>query len=345
MKAERKEKLICPSLIIAVIVIILGVVGMYMSFSMAYSDFAARAEDGAVITWELKNIKDMLTGLFWQLSGSGLMVIIGVSVILIKLVGYSKKNDEIKEKLELLEEEKNATEELIEKSREMEHIERLETIGTMTSGIAHEFNNMLTPIMGYSIMSMDMVPSESEELMDNLTEIYDASTRAKSLISRLSELSKKESRSDFRLLSPDELLIKTEEMSHVSFPSNVTLEKDYNCPDACIMGDETQLRQVALNLVINAVQAMKETGGKITISTRRDGDKVKIVFADNGPGISQENLGKIFNPFFTTKETGQGTGLGLAIVQHIVNEHGGTIAVKSKQGEGATFTITLPVAA
>lgn len=343
MKENSMKKIITPSFVIAIIVIILGLTGMYLSFSLAYHDFEFRADEASTVVWNLQNIREMLTGLFWQLQASMLLVIIGISVVIRNLIRNTKKNEEIREELRLLEQEKTTMEELLEKSREVEHIQRLETIGTMTSGIAHEFNNMLTPIMGYSLMSMEMVDQNNTELIENLNEIYEASSKAKKLIRRLSELSRKETGSEFRLLSPDEVLRNTEEMTQVTFPENVELVKEYHCPEKCILGDETQLSQVALNLVINAVQAMQEKGGTLFIRTMKEENSAVIIFEDTGPGIEAEQLGKIFTPFYTTKESGNGTGLGLAIVQHIIHEHNGEITVESEPGKGTKFRIRLPL--
>ena len=103
---------------IAVLVIVLGLTGMYLSFSLAYHDFAFRADEASAVVWNLQDIRKMLTGLFWQLQASMLMVIIGISVVIRNLIRNTKKNEEIKEKLKLLEQEKNAMEELLEKSRD-----------------------------------------------------------------------------------------------------------------------------------------------------------------------------------------------------------------------------------
>ena len=340
---KDSENRLSLSFVMAIIVIVLGIVGMYLSFYLAYRDFALRADGSAAVIRDLKEIRELLTGLFWQMQASVLMVVFGIVVVAVKLIGASRKNEEIKEKLKLLEAENREMEELMKRSMEMEHLQRLETIGAMTSGIAHEFNNILTPIMGYSQMSMDMIDPENTDLMENMNEIYDASSRAKKIIQRLSALSRKESDSKFERLSPDEILLKTEEMYTVTFPDNVTLEKDYHCPEKCILGDETQLGQVALNLVINAVQAMKAKGGTLFIRTRKDDAHVYMAFEDTGPGISEENRKEIFTPFFTTKENGKGTGLGLAIAQHIIREHGGEITMQSEVGKGTTFTVTLPL--
>jgi signal transduction histidine kinase len=120
---------------------------------------------------------------------------------------------------------------------------------------------------------------------------------------------------------------------------------DSNLPE--IMADYFQLQQVFLNIIINAEYFMKETHhkGKLTITTEKVGNKVKASFADDGPGIDNENLGHLFDPFFTTKEVGRGTGLGLSICHGIVAEHGGRIYVESELGKGATFIVELPIGA
>jgi two-component system NtrC family sensor kinase len=109
------------------------------------------------------------------------------------------------------------------------------------------------------------------------------------------------------------------------------------------LGDENQLQQVFLNIMLNAYQAMPN-GGQLRIASRADGKEVQVIFADTGSGISQENLKRIFDPFFTTKEVGEGTGLGLSISYGIIEQHGGTIEVESEPGTGSTFTVKLPIA-
>lgn len=281
--------------------------------------------------------------LFWGLIASGTLIMAGLIVLTVRIIRANGKNAEIREKLRLLELENEQAKELGARTAEIEHRQRLELIGTMTSGIAHEFNNMLTPIMGYSIMSMDLLPDGPEEVLDNLSEIYEASSRAKELIARLRHLSRKRPEERSGYISPDALLRKVEEVSNLSLPKNIDIVKNYNCPEKCVYGDEVGLGQAALNIVINAIQAMSDKGGTLTISTEKKEDRVHIVFEDTGPGIRPEDLPKIFDPFFTTKDSRQGTGLGLAIVQHVVSEHGGTVTAGSEPGKGARFEIILPV--
>ena len=112
-----------------------------------------------------------------------------------------------------------------------------------------------------------------------------------------------------------------------------------------VMADHFQLQQVFLNIIINAEYFMVEAHGEgtLTITTERVGDIIKAAFTDDGPGISQENLGHLFDPFFTTKEVGKGTGLGLSICHGIITEHGGRIYAESELGKGATFVVELPI--
>ena len=222
------------------------------------------------------------------------------------------------------------------------HHQRLELIGTMTSGIAHEFNNMLTPIMGYSILSLEQVPAGNEQLMENLIEIYDASKRAKTLITRLASLSRKNSGDTKRLFSPDKLSDKVLDMAQPSLPPLVSVARDYHCAEECLFADETQIGQLLLNLVINAFQAMEREGGTLTLSTQLDEGTVLFRVGDTGPGIPPEVFPRLFDPFFTTKENGRGTGLGLAIARQIAENHSGTITVTSEAGQGTVFTVSLP---
>ncbi len=240
--------------------------------------------------------------------------------------------------------EKNATlAELNEQIRSLAHHQRLETIGTLTASISHEFNNLLTPIMGYSIMALEKLPPEQEELTESLVEIYEASRKAKVIISRLSDLSRKSTPLSVQYVAPNELVAKTLEVTAPAKPEGVEVVTDLRCRHLWLYGNEIQLSQMLLNLTLNAMQAMEKEGGTLTLATDADEENIYFKVADTGPGIPAEVQGKIFDPFFTTKESGKGTGLGLAIVQQVVEEHEGTIAVESREGEGTTFTVRFPI--
>lgn len=231
---------------------------------------------------------------------------------------------------------------LNEKYQQLAHHQRLEILGTLTSSIAHEFNNLLTPIMGYSLMALENLSEQDEELYDSILEIYNASRQAKTIISRLSDLSRKNPPTAFHPTSIDELVKKTLDVATPAKPEGVRLKLDLNCLDQRILANEIQLSQLLLNLILNSFQAMEPSGGELIISTSFDEKTVQLRVADTGPGIPQAIQDHIFEPFFTTKESGKGTGLGLAIAAQVVEDHHGSIRLSSEEGRGAVFTVTLP---
>ena len=240
--------------------------------------------------------------------------------------------------LKLLREKQAALEEMTRKTQELAHHQRLQVIGTLTSGVAHEFNNLLTPIMGHSLMAMELLPAQEGELYDDLLEIYQASNRAKEIITRLSVLSRKGAAPAFHPIEPNGLVRKALKTLH---PVGVEVETALECRGAWINGDETQLLQLLMNLILNACHAM-ESGGRLTVSTRISEGMVSILVADTGHGIPSEILPQIFEPFYTTKEAGTGTGLGLAIARQVAEVHEGTLTAESREGEGSVFTLNLP---
>lgn len=223
----------------------------------------------------------------------------------------------------------------------MAHRQRLETIGLLTSSISHEFNNLLTPIMGYSLMVLEKLPPEGE-VYDDILEVYTASRKAKELIARLSDLSRKNSSEFFRTLSPDDLVHKTITVAAPAQPDNVDIKLSLNCLGQQIVANELQLDQLLLNLIINGFHAMEHTGGTLTIRTWFDEKNITMEVSDTGCGIEKAAIDHIFDPFFTTKPTGKGTGLGLAIAAQVVEDHHGTIDVVSEPGKGTAFTVKLP---
>ena len=285
-----------------------------------------------------EHVISILQHTFRQLTIFVLLFLSGLTVLLVLISRNRRSNKAMRERVALLEQENQAMQDLA-------HHQRLELIGTMTSGIAHEFNNLLTPIMGYSILSMEQLPEDSDQVLENLSEIYDASKRAKTLITRLSSLSRKNSGDTKRLFSPDRLSDKVLDMAQPSLPPMVTVVRDYHCPQECLFADETQIGQLLLNLVINAFQAMKRSGGTLTISTQLENGTVLFRVCDTGPGITPEVFPQLFDPFFTTKENGRGTGLGLAIARQIAENHNGTVTVKSEAGQGTVFIVSLPAQA
>lgn len=243
--------------------------------------------------------------------------------------------------LKRLQERQEVLEQIKERTQALAHHQRLETIGTLTASISHEFNNLLTPIMSYSLLTLEKLPPEEEELYDNILEIYNASQKAKVIISRLSDLSRKNAPRHFRTGCVDDQVRKALEIAMPAKPEQVTVKLNLNCLDIPIRANEIQLCQMFLNLMLNAFQAM-ENGGTLEIDTTFDDDLVHVYLQDTGIGIPAQIRDKVFAPFFTTKESGRGTGLGLAIVAQVVEDHNGYVGFDDVPGGGTRFHVALP---
>lgn len=276
------------------------------------------------------------------LTTGGGLVIAGVLLLAGLNLRSGRRNERAQRELALLQEKNAAMEALNRKNQELAHHDRLQTIGTLTSSIAHEFNNLLTPIMGYSILVLEQLPSDAEELYDNVLEIYNASRKAKEIIARLSDLSRKNTSLTFQYVSPDELVRKVLAVASPARPPHVEVRTDLACRHLWLRGNEIQLSQMLLNLILNAYHAMEPGGGTLTVATRPEGEFLCFQVSDTGSGISPEVLPHIFEPFFTTKERGKGTGLGLAIVRQVMEEHKGTIAIDTAPGRGTTMLLRFP---
>ncbi len=255
--------------------------------------------------------------------------------------------DEITERQQLSHEKK-----LLEQKLRQAH--KMEAIGNMATGIAHDFNNILTAVLGYAEL-LRLETNENPKARSYLANITKAGYRAKELVSLIKTFSKP-TEQEFVTVQLPPLIGETLSLLKPSVPTNVKIitEVDQKCPG--IWADAIQLQQVILNLCSNAIHAIQNTGGALTITLSQENkpnldvaeqdphqELITLVFADNGIGIVPENLEKIFDPYFTTKVGGEGTGLGLSVVHGIISNHGGQISVASKIGQGTTFTITLPV--
>ena len=270
------------------------------------------------------------------------LVLIGLVIALVIFMRSRREIIEADMELEDLKEKNRQMEELNKKTQELAHHQRLETIGTLTSSIAHEFNNLLTPIMGYSLMTLEKLPQDEGGVYDDVLEIYNASMKAKDIISRLSELSRKNTEMKFTTINPDDLVNKVLHVTSPALPKNVDIFRELHCSKKYIEGNETQLSQLILNLIINAFQALGEEGGEVTVTTEKVGSDIMFEVADNGPGIPDDVKEKIFDPFFTTKESGAGTGLGLAIALQAAEDHKGRMEVESEEGKGTSFKVFIP---
>ena len=279
----------------------------------------------------------------------------GVMRALDMLRTVHKSSREIKNLKEL-----NSLLENVQRSEDaIAHQERLQIMGTMTGGIAHEFNNFLTPIMGHAELLMMELPEGSDE-QDSAKEILEASEKAMDVVKQISSLSRKNVETVYKCIPVKKMMQRALKMITSVCPPQVHLESELQVEQENILGNTTQLNQVLLNICVNAIHAIGKKEGTIhvkcevisreTLAGFLDKelpdtwkDYIYISIKDNGCGMEKETLRQIFDPFFTTKKGGEGTGLGLALVEQIVTSHKGYVFAESQPGVGSCFHIGLPV--
>ena len=220
--------------------------------------------------------------------------------------------------------------------------EKLSAVGEFVAGVAHELNNPLAAVVGFSEMLKDNdVDTKNRRYLDM---IYKSAQRCQKIVQALLSFARRH-QPERKPMSVNSMVEAVLEMLNYQLrTSNIEVVTQLSLSLPVVMADGHQIQQVLLNVINNARQAMEihQTGGRIKIITETLGANVRIIIHDNGPGIPAENLRRIFDPFFTTKEVGQGTGLGLSLCYGIIKEHGGNIKPSSRPGDGAKFTIELP---
>jgi PAS domain S-box-containing protein len=232
---------------------------------------------------------------------------------------------------------------------------KIESIGTLAGGIAHDFNNILGIILGNTELAMDDVPEWNPARL-NLEEVRTASLRAKDVVRQLLSFARK-TKLEKKPTNIIPIIKESLTLLRSSIPTSIELRQNIAKDVDTILADPTQINQVFINLCTNADHAMPD-GGVIVVTLKNieldekttdqypklnPGRYVNLAVSDTGHGISQEEIDRIFDPYFTTKEVGKGTGMGLAVVHGIVKGHDGTIIVDSKPGKGTTFSIFFPV--
>jgi PAS domain S-box-containing protein len=221
--------------------------------------------------------------------------------------------------------------------------DRLASIGQLAAGIAHELNNPLTSVIGFSDLLLERdLPAD---VKGDLETVSQEARRAVNIIKGLLTFAR-EQRIEKELVDINSIIQGVLQLRfYEQRVSNIEVDARFAPALPQVMGNGAQLQQVCINIIINAEQAMLEAHGrgKLTIVTEQVGDMIRASITDDGPGISPDNMKKLFTPFFTTREVGKGTGLGLSICHGIVTEHGGKIYAESELGKGATFVVELPI--
>jgi nitrogen-specific signal transduction histidine kinase len=225
------------------------------------------------------------------------------------------------------------------------HIERMVTLGQLVSSVAHELSNPLTSILGYAqLLLRRRVTKQGQEDAEHIAQEAERASRiARSLLQFGRGAKPERVPVEVNEIVKSVAALRAAELALEEIEVQVELEAD----SPAVLGDDAQLQQVLLNLLMNSEQAIRQAGGRgqIRLRTRRlSSDRVAIDVMDDGPGIAPEALPRIFDPFFTTKPAGVGTGLGLSIAYGIAHDHDGTIAVESRPDCGAVFTVELPAA-
>ena len=237
----------------------------------------------------------------------------------------------------------------------LQRTQKLETIGTLAAGIAHDFNNILSGIFGFSELAK-MHLDTPERAEQDIDQVLNAGQKAKDLVQQILTISRK-STNNKKPTSVSDVVKEVISLLRVTLPTTIQI-KETIATKAMVMADPTKIHQVIMNLGTNAYHAMQEKGGVLAVGlkeivlSRRDyvpeldlapGRYIKIEVSDTGHGMDSITLGKIFDPYFTTKEPGKGTGLGLAVVLGIVEEHKGAVRIYSESGCGSTFHVYLPI--
>ncbi len=275
------------------------------------------------------------------------------------IVSLKHSQEEIEEYNRTLEEK------IIERTRELEDAqqqlvqsEKLAGIGQLAAGVAHELNNPLGGILGYAQFTLEKMEKKDIETLDEkdyvsfkryIKDIETQSKRCKAIVQNLLKFSRSSNKIEFQDTDINQVLRETLTfVEHQFVMKQMTLRKEFDTTIPIIQGNPGQLQQVFTNMLINGLHA-SAAGSEVVVSTRflpplgEFPGTIEIDFADNGVGISEQNMKKIFEPFFTTKEVGTGTGLGLSVSYGIIKDHNGEIKVKSILNKGTTFTVIIPL--
>ncbi len=244
----------------------------------------------------------------------------------------------------------------IKREEQLRQSQKMDSIGTLAGGIAHDFNNLLSAIIGFTELSIDEV-EDRPSTHESLKYVLEAADRAKDLVGQIRTFSRSKTLNRVQIKTTP-IVKEVCKFIRSSLPTTIEIRQQLTAKNDWIMSDPTQFQQILMNLCTNAGHAMMETGGVLEILLEetvlnediplsypdlKPGAFLKLSVKDTGYGISKENLERIFEPYFTTKELGEGTGLGLAVVHGIVKDYGGDINVYSEIGKGTVFHVLLPL--
>ncbi|MCF7804744.1 MAG: response regulator [Candidatus Marinimicrobia bacterium] len=263
--------------------------------------------------------------------------------------GYFILGQDITERVEMEKERKRLQDQLMQS-------QKMEALGTLAGGIAHDFNNILTPLIGFTELSIRQI-SEESEVFENLQHVLASGHRAKDLVQQILTFGQR-SEHTHKPLDMRDVLGETINLVRASLPATIRIDTEIPDESGMVMGDQTQIHQIIMNLCTNAKHAMREKGGILSVELQQvtlddsnfehvpellPGEYLELSVSDTGTGMPESVRNRVFEPYFTTKSKGEGSGLGLSVAHGIVREHGGHIEVSSKLDKGSTFRIYLPL--
>ena len=247
---------------------------------------------------------------------------------------------------------------LKESQQQLQQAQKMEAIGHLTGGIAHDFNNMLASIMGFTQLALEISSDiDNAKLNEYLQEVNLAGERARHLIAQMLSFSRRGKTKEYLPFDLSILIKEVVSMLRPMLPSSIVINYTADECVPMVKADPIKIHQVLMNLCINSRDAL-DGRGAIGLQLKHiteadnicsschstvDGRFVAIVITDNGSGIAQEHIGKIFDPFYTTKDVGKGTGMGLSVVHGIMHDHLGHIILESEPGKGTQFQLLFPV--
>jgi two-component system cell cycle sensor histidine kinase/response regulator CckA len=308
------------------------------------------------VQMDYAEIEKPIRGTLINISLIALIITALLLIVVYIILKIDKKRKSLEIEAKYLKELNKTWKELIRSEERLRHSQKLQTIGTLTSGIAHEFNNLLTPILGYSEILLQTNDNKSA-MYEDVLEIHKSALRAKEIIEQILVFSRNDNVVvKVKQLRVDFVVAESVKLIKSILPKNIKMVENIKTKEL-ILGSATQLQQVLLNLYTNSYHAMKNNGGVLMLNVESiyisdeecneislpKGRYVKIQVKDNGSGMNKDTLNQIFDPFFTTKEVGEGTGLGLSVVHGIIKSHNGSIIVNSKIEVGTTMDIYLPI--
>ena len=284
---------------------------------------------------------------------------VAITAVLIFALLYRHLSDQHKAHLKFqkeLEDRKSAEEESRHLAIQLRQSQKLATVGTLSAGLVHDMNNILTPLYGYVDLVHEHLPVESKD-REYLQRVLSAADRARNLAQQILNYSRQGDEGK-KVIPLQPIIMDTLNLMHGFLPPSIEVSVQMPEKTPLIRADHNQIHQVLMNLCLNAFQAMKTTGGKLEVRlemvsgsediaslSARSGKEpyVRLIVSDTGCGMDTEAKARIFEPFFTTKAPNEGTGLGLAVARRIIEDHGGSIDVVSEIGKGSSFIILLPM--